>query len=55
MIDDELGEFGPQRAGAEPYVTGVSFYVALVKNGYAEEAREFAEWFLETFDLDLET
>lgn len=40
---------------SEVYAVGAGFYVALVKNGYADEATEFAEWFLDTFDLDLET
>jgi len=46
---------GLKRSGAEVYSVGAAFYVALVKNGYPDEATEFAEWFLETFDLDLET
>lgn len=52
----ERGEY-PFTTGArnEVYVNAAAFYVALVKNGFAEEASEFAEWFLETFDLDLET
>lgn len=32
-----------------------AFYYVLLKNGYGEEATEFAEWFLDTFDLDLES
>lgn len=39
----------------EVYGEGAAFYVVLVKAGYYDEAAEFAEWFLETFDLDLET
>ena len=39
----------------EVYAQGSAFYVALVKSGYGAEATEFAEWFLETFDIDLET
>lgn len=39
----------------EVYVNAAAFYVSLVKNGYGDEAAEFAEWFLDTFDLDLET
>lgn len=41
--------------GAEVYTQAAALYVALVKAGYFDEASEFAEWFLETFDLDLET
>jgi len=33
---------------------GSAFWVALLKNGYFDEAGEFAEWFLDTFDMDLE-
>lgn len=39
----------------EVYTQAAALYVAMVKNGYGEEATEFAEWFLEHFDLDLET
>lgn len=49
----ELGELEPR--AAEVYATAAGFYVALVKNRYYDEADEFAEWFLETFDLDLES
>jgi hypothetical protein len=49
---DEL-ELNPR--DAEVYTQAAAFYVALVKNRYFDESTEFAEWFLETFDLDLET
>jgi len=39
----------------EVYAQAAALYVAMLKNGYTEEAAEFAEWFLETFELDLET
>lgn len=39
----------------EVYTLAAAFYVALLKGGYFDEASEFAEWFLETFDIDLET
>lgn len=39
---------------ADVYVQGAAFYVACLKAGYPDEATEFAEWFLETFDIDLE-
>jgi len=32
-----------------------AFYVALLKGGWFDEATEFAEWYLDTFDHDLET
>jgi hypothetical protein len=38
----------------EVHAHAAAFYVALLKNGAAEEASEFAEWYLETFDHDLE-
>jgi hypothetical protein len=28
--------------------------VSMLKNGFLDEATEFAEWFLEAFDYDLE-
>jgi hypothetical protein len=41
---------------ADPvYAEGAAFYVALLKYGYYNVATEFAEWFLDTFELDLET
>lgn len=43
------------RSKHEIYAQAAALYVALVKNGYTEEATEFAEWFLETFDIDLES
>lgn len=39
----------------EVQVEAAAFYVACIKNGYLDEAAEFAEWFLDTFDIDLET
>lgn len=39
----------------EVYAQAAALYVAMVNAGYSDEATEFAEWFLETFDLDLET
>lgn len=32
-----------------------ALYVALLKAQYIDEATEFAEWVLDTFDHDLET
>lgn len=39
---------------AEIHATAASFVYVLLKNSYLDEAQEFAEWFLETFDIDLE-
>lgn len=36
------------------YTEAAAFYVVCLKAGYIDEAQEFAEWFLETFDIDLE-
>lgn len=49
------GRFWDPAQHTEVYASGAAFYVVLVKNGHGEAATEFAEWFLETFDLDLET
>jgi hypothetical protein len=38
----------------EVHAHAAALYVSLLKNGYADEATEFAEWYLETFDHDLE-
>lgn len=37
------------------HVHAAAFYVACLKSGYHDEAAEFAEWYLETFDHDLES
>jgi hypothetical protein len=53
---DELPDRADLTPGhAEVYATAAAFYVACLKNGFIDEAQEFAEWFLEEFDLDLET
>jgi hypothetical protein len=39
---------------ADIYVQAAAFYVACLKAGFSDEATEFQEWFLETFDIDLE-
>lgn len=38
---------------SEIYVSAAAFVVALLKNGYLDEAEEFIEWFNDTFDNDL--
>lgn len=38
----------------EVHAHAAALYVSLLKNGYHDEATEFAEWYLETFDHDLE-
>lgn len=37
------------------HVHAAALYVAMIKNGFFDEATEFAEWYLDTFDHDLET
>ena len=39
---------------AEIQASAASFVYACLKNGFTDEAQEFTEWFLETFDIDLE-
>lgn len=53
MHDLELE--GGNEAGLKIYAGAAAFYAQLLTAGYIDEATEFAEWFLETFDLDLET
>lgn len=48
--DAELGELA-----ADVHVHAAAFYVSCLKNGFHEEATEFAEWYLDTFDHDLES
>lgn len=40
---------------ADIQVHAAAFYYALLRHGYGEEATEFAEWYLDTFDTDLES
>jgi hypothetical protein len=47
---EDVDELRP--SDAEIHVTAASFYYVLVKNGYGEEATEFAEWFLDHLDLE---
>lgn len=47
-------ELQPTSAKLAIYAEAAAFYTACLKAGYGDEATEFAEWFLETFDLDLE-
>ena len=53
---DELDELDRDD---EPDITvrvhAAAFYLALIKAGLYDEAAEFAAWYLETFDHDLET
>ena len=45
---------GTSNSSAEIYTTAAGVYVACLKNRYFDEAAEFAEWFLDAFDIDLE-
>lgn len=36
-------------------VHAAALFVALLRGGFFDEATEFAEWYLETFDHDLES
>jgi len=45
----------PNAATFDVQAQGAAFYVACLKAGLIDEATEFAEWFLETFDHDLES
>lgn len=51
MLDDELDA----RAPADVQVEAAAFYYALLKNRLLEEAQDFAEWYLDTFNTDLES
>jgi hypothetical protein len=48
------GELQQRRNPFEVHASAAALYVALLKNGYLDEATEFAEWYLDTFDHDLE-
>jgi hypothetical protein len=50
------GEERPHREAVfEVQAHAAAFYVSLLKAQLLEEASEFAEWYLDTFDHDLET
>jgi hypothetical protein len=38
----------------EVHVNAAALYASMLKNGYIDEATEFVEWYLDTFDHDLE-
>jgi len=50
-------EFSPELSGNmyEVHAHAAAFYVSLLKLGDLDAATEFAEWYLETFDHDLES
>lgn len=48
-------ERDPDEPALETHVHAAAFYVSCIKNGFLEEATEFAEWYLDTFDHDLES
>lgn len=53
MIDRDDPD-DPDR-GLEVHVHAAAFYVSCIRHGFLEEATEFAEWYLDTFDHDLES
>jgi hypothetical protein len=54
VIDDER-ELVREPEKLAVYTQASAFYVACLKAGFSDEATEFAEWFLDTFDIDLES
>lgn len=53
----ELNELDDETPQSELVVRvhAAAFYLALMKAGLFDEATDFAEWYLEAFDHDLET
>ncbi len=49
----DFGANNPRRA-VEVHVNAAALYATMLKNGFIDEATEFVEWYLETFDHDLE-
>jgi len=41
------------RPSSEVYTSAAALVVALLKGGFLDEAMEFIDWYLETFDMDL--
>jgi hypothetical protein len=56
VADPRLAQRNPGDRGGELEVRvhAAALYVTLLKNGFTDEATEFAEWYLDTFDHDLE-
>lgn len=51
MIDDRDSAPG---GAYTVHAHAAALYVAMLKAGFLEEAADFAEWYLEEFDHDLE-
>lgn len=51
-VQPDHSELRPEKF--EIHASAAALYVALLRNRYLDEAQEFAEWWLETFDYDLE-
>jgi len=47
-------EIGARPSVFEVHAHAAALYVSLLKNGFPDEATEFAEWYLDAFDHDLE-
>lgn len=51
-LDADQGTVG---GNFEVHAAAAALIYALLKHGLLEEAQEFQEWYLETFDFDLES
>lgn len=51
-VQPDPSELRPEKF--EVHASAAALYVALLRNGYTDEAQDFAEWYLEAFDFDLE-
>lgn len=58
-LRDELALDEAEGAGVkahfEVHAAAATLIYALLKHGLLDEAQEFQEWYLDTFDYDLET
>lgn len=54
FVDGSGNEIPVEPRTVAVYAEAAAFYVACLKGGFTDEAGEFQEWFLETFDVDLE-
>lgn len=52
---DDAVDFDPASPNFEIHAHAAAFYVALLRGGMHDQAADFAEWYLEEFDHDLET
>lgn len=50
-----MDAYGPLDKAVVPVLApATAFFAACMEHGFTDEGQEFAEWFLDAFDVDLE-